>query len=100
MSESVKADYRRRALEEDLPELREVKAGRSMISYLSGPDGMIIEVTQSNAYAVEALLAHAHAEQYPDLFPDFDPAQTPLPAHSEVLDSTGGPFGSINEWEA
>ncbi len=97
MAEPLRTDYKRRGLEEQLPGLREVKAGTRGINYVNGPDGMIIEVTQSNAHSVEALLAHAFGRQYPDLFPDFDFENTPYPTESELLDSTGGAFGSINE---
>lgn len=97
MTELPRTDHRLLLLEEQLPELREVKTGARTIGYVNGPDGTIVEVTQSNAYAVEALLAHAYFQRYPDLFPGFDPAQTLRPTKSEILDSTGGPFGSINE---
>ena len=97
MAEPLRTDYDRLSLEEQLPGLREVKSGKRGIDYVNGPDGMIIEVTQSNAYAVEALLAHAYGQRYPDLFPDFDPEHTPHPTESQILDSTGGAFGSINE---
>jgi hypothetical protein len=99
MASKEAVDYRHTHLQEDIAELREVMSGENMISYLNGPDGMIIECTQSNAWAIYNLMGHAFAERYPDIFTEFDPESTPMPTQSELLDSTGGPFGSINDLE-
>jgi len=89
-------DLIRLFLVEDIDKIREIQAGESDIAYVSEPSGQMLEVTASNADAASSLLANFFEKRYPELFPDFDAASSPLPTEDELYNSTGGTFGSIN----